>query len=228
MPFTPQTLSFLFENRLQNSREWFAQHHAAYIRDVIAPLAELVSQLTPAMLAIDPHLTTEPRVDRTISRIWRDTRYSRDKSFYRDHMWIIFKRGAMHGTQVPGLYFELNQDGFAYGTGFYHASPAFMASMRGAILHKTPEAAQALKAYEKQHVFRLEGACYKRPRFPDAPPDLRDWLERKELSLTAQSRDFPLLFSDRLAEELTADFSSIAPIYRFMLHTAQQLEKVQD
>ncbi len=228
MPISPATLSFLFENRLHNSRDWFSAHHAAYIRDVITPLMELVSQLSPTMLTIDPHLTTEPRVDRTISRIWRDTRYSRDKSFYRDHMWIIFKRGAMHGTHVPGLYFELNQDGFAYGSGFYHASSAFMAQMRDFILNKNPEAMRALYAYEKQHVFLVEGECYKKPRYPNEPDNVRLWLERKEICFTAHSNDFSLLFSDHLAEELCKHFTLLAPVYRFLLHTAQTLALEQN
>ena len=67
------------------------------------------------MLQIDPYLATEPRVDKTICRIRRDTVRSHDKTLYRDTMWIIFKRGKMHGAEVPGIYFEITPWGFQYG-----------------------------------------------------------------------------------------------------------------
>ena len=83
--------------------------------------------LSPTMLELDPEFNTEPKVDKTICRVWRDTRYTKDPSLYRDHMWIIFKRGGrMHGTDHPGMYVEINQDGFSYGCGFYYASTPSM------------------------------------------------------------------------------------------------------
>lgn len=72
--------------------------------------------------------------------------------------------------------------------------------MRDFILSKNPEAMRALYAYEKQHVFLVEGECYKKPRYPNEPDNVRLWLERKEICFTAHSNDFSLLFSDHLAK----------------------------
>lgn len=220
MPFSQATLDFLFQNRLNNSQEWFHEHGEEYRRLVITPLCELVTQLTPVMLTIDPQLTTEPRVDRTISRIWRDTRYSHDKSFYRDHMWIIFRRGKMHGTGVPGLYFEITQSGFNYGCGFYHAAPDYMQRMRDALLADTPQAHAALKCFAAQDRFQIEGECYARAHYPDQPERLREWLERRNIGFFCESSDASLLFSERLASELIEGYRLLAPIYRFLLHIA--------
>ena len=70
---------------------------------MIALLRELIEKLTPAMLSIDSQFVTVPRADKIICRIWRDTRYSRDPSLYRNSMWIIFKRDRMHSTDYPGI-----------------------------------------------------------------------------------------------------------------------------
>lgn len=163
-PFSQRTLDFLFENRLNDSRSWFAEHKKEYLELVIQPLRQLVMDLSPAMLELDPDFITEPKVDKTICRIWRDTRYTKDPSLYRDHMWIIFKRGGrMHGTDYPGIYFEINLDGFSYGCGFYHASTAFMNNLRSRILAGDPEFQRAQQAYLGQKIFRMEGDCFKRP-----------------------------------------------------------------
>ena len=220
MPFSPQTLDFLFENHLQDSRAWFEAHKGEYREFVIAPLRELTEALTPCMLQIDSRVTTEPRVDKTICRIWRDTRFSHDKSLYRDTMWIIFKRGKMHGTDVPGFYFEISEEGFNYGCGFYSASTAYMNHLRALALAGNPSFARAMEAFEAQSLYHMEGECYKRPHYAGQPEELRRWLERRNLCFVAESNDFDLLFSNRLAEKLSEDFTLLKPIYEFMMEAA--------
>lgn len=221
--FSQKTLEFLFENRLRDSREWFAQHKEEYQSCVIEPLRSLVQDLTPVMLELDPEFVTEPRIDKTICRIWRDTRYTRDPSLYRDSMWIIFKRGGrMHGTDYPGVYFEITCQGFSYGCGFYHASTAYMNTLRAMILSGSPEYKKADRAYRTQNLFRLDGDVFKRPRYTNRPDAERDWLERRGISFNAESEDMDLLFSEDLPAKLEADFRNLFPIYRFLLHAAQE------
>lgn len=228
MPFSQKTLEFLFENRLRDSREWYEEHKPDYRKYVLEPLQELVAALAPAMLQIDGQFVSEPRVGRTISRIRRDTRFSRDKSLYRDHMWIIFKRGQMYSTEIPGLYFEVNCDGFAYGGGFYDNSTGYMKCMRELVERQDAAYLRAQEAYAAQKVFRMEGATFKRPRYGHLPPEPAQWMEHRNICFTAQSTDMDLLFSDRLAAGLIRDFRKLGPIYDFLLRVAltnQQAEQ---
>lgn len=221
--FSQKTLEFLFENKLQDSREWFAQHKYEYQSYVMEPLRSLVQDLTPVMLELDPEFVTEPRVDKTICRIWRDTRYTRDPSLYRDSMWIIFKRGGrMHGTEYPGIYFEITCEGFSYGCGFYHASTAYMNTLRAMILSGSSDYKKADRAYRTQNLFHLDGDVFKRPRYANRPDAEREWLERRGISFNAESEDMDLLFSKELSAKLEADFRKLFPIYRFLLHAAQE------
>lgn len=223
--FSQKTLDFLFENRMRNSKAWFEEHKEEYRTLVFEPLRELVEYLTPAALSIDPRLTTEARVDKTISRIRRDTRFSHDKSLYRDNMWFIFRRGKMHGTSVPSLYFEVTCDGFSYGSGFYCASTGYMDTLRKLVLAEDPYYQKAQKVLSENPAFHLEGECYKRPHYKDKPEEMRNWLERRNICASADSGDFDLLFSDRLAETLRKGLLAAAPLYDFFLYTAQVFEE---
>ncbi len=129
----------------------------------------------------------------------------------------------MNGTDYPGFYFEIGQYGFSYGCGFYQASTAFLNAMRGLILADAPEFLAAEKAYRSQSVYQMDGECYKRPHFPDYPREKREWLERRGVSFNAESRDFALLFSEKLSEKLAADFRLLAPVYRFLAGTAERV-----
>lgn len=223
MPFSRETLDFLFENRLHDSRTWFAEHRDSYQAFVLEPLRELVQDLSPLMLQLDPQFVTEPKVDKTICRIWRDTRYTRDPSLYRDHMWITFKRGGkMNGTDYPGMYVGIGSYGFDYGCGFYHASTGYMETLRTMILENDPAYRKAQKALDGQSSFHLEGDTFKRPRYSQYPPAKRNWLERRGISINGESKNFELMFSPALADFLKEEFQLIFPIYRFLLLAAEK------
>lgn len=217
MPITQESLDFLFQNSMMNSRAWFQDHRADYHRLVVEPLAQLVTDLTPAMVEIDSAFITAPKIDKTISRIYRDMRIpaNREKSFYRDNCWIVFIRDKKLYGGLPAFFFELTPVGFSYGMGYYQAATASMEVMREMILAKSSLFLEAQKAYESQKALALVGEDYKRPKYPQAPPELGVWLEKRSLSLVGESRDFDLLFSQNLAAHLEESFRRVAPVYRF-------------
>src|SRR4030043_86595 len=90
--FSRKTFTFLRDLGRHNDKAWFEAHRAVYEEYVLQPLRDLVSDLADFMLGIDLSFEVEPVVGKTISRIYRDTRFSKDKSPFRDHMWIAFKR----------------------------------------------------------------------------------------------------------------------------------------
>ncbi len=220
LPFSQESLDFLFQNHIEDSRKWFEEHKKDYRNFLIEPLRDMVIDMTPHMLEIDEQFVTEPRVDKTICRIWRDLRYTRDPSLYRDTMWIIFKRDRMHSTEFPGIYFEITCSGFSYGCGFYHASTGYMATLRSMILQNSKVFQKAQTAYLNQNIFQMDGECYKRPHYPDQPSEVQQWLERRNIGFYTESEDLELLFSPDLAEKVSRDLKLLGPIYQLLLETA--------
>lgn len=216
MPFSQKTLEFLAENRIQNSRTWFQEHRNEYEEWVLRPLVEFSQRLGAPMLQIDPLLVTEPKVGRTISRIYRDTRFSHDKSLYREVMWCAFCRDKKAYPGAAGFVLELSPGGFRYGCGYWQAAPKTMEAIRTLILAGDKRFLKAQEAFASQTVFGMEGDRYKRSRFPGQPEALRLWLERKNLCLMHNSHDFDLLFSDALAGRVLEGFRLLAPVYAFL------------
>ena len=193
---------------------------------MLEPFVELVTRLSPEMLKIDPQLITEACVDRSLSRIHRDTRFSKDKSLYRDNMWLVFMRKKQLYDGLPGFYFDLNPFGFSYGMGYYQASTASMNAIRQLILGGSPAFKKADKSFRNQAVFTMEGDAYKRSKYPDAPEHQREWLDKKSLSFNTHSKDFDLLFSDQLADTLLEGFRLLTPVYEFLWLAETQRETV--
>lgn len=216
MPITPKTLDFLIENRLRDNREWFQEHKKEYKELVLAPMMELVQKMGPAMLEIDSQMVVDPKVDRTISRVYRDTRFSKDKSLYREVMWVVFGKDRKEYPLSPGFVLEFSPDGFRYGCGWYQTAPKLMQALREMILAGDRSFVAAKKAFDSQKVFEIIGDSYKRSRHPDQPEELRSWLDRKSICLMHNSKDFDLLFSDRLGETVMEAFKTIQPVYEFL------------
>ncbi len=213
---TPKALDFLFENRLKDSRLFFQEHKDEYRRYVIEPLAQLTQELTDTMLSIDSAIICEAKIGKSISRIHRDIRFSKDKSLYRDVMWLVFMRDKKLYNGLPGYFFEFSPRGFRYGCGYYQASNDALNEIRNLIVSGDKSFKKALECYENQDVYYLDGDMYKRSKFPEQPENIKNWLDRKNICFIHDSKDFDLLFSKDLAKTLSEDFMLIKPIYDFL------------
>lgn len=213
MPFSQRSVDFLFENRLHDSREWFNEHREDYRIYVTEPMKELILELAPTILKIDPLIEINPA---RISRLYRDMRLHPD-SIFRDHIWYTFSRTREQYHALPGFYFSIGAAGISYGCGYYCASAGSMNALRSLMLAGDDSFRQAFLAVEKQKTFSLYGDMYKRSKFLDQPEELRRWLDRKGIGLSCDTNDPGVMFSEKLAKKVASGFRRIAPFYDFCM-----------
>lgn len=212
--FSGDALKFLFENRMNNSKEWYDSHKDVYKEHVYNPFVQLVNELAPTMSEIDEQLITVP--SKLISRVRRDTRFTKDKTLYRDNVWLVFLRDKTLMSTAPCYWFELSQKGTSYGIGYYGAQTGTMSKMREMIINKHHNFIEALNYYESQSQFTIGGDMYKRSKFPDQPENLKTWLDRKNIYFESTQKDFKLAFSKELPSVLIKGFKELKPIYDFL------------
>ena len=210
--FPPQSLAFFEQLAANNTKAWFDAHRGEYEKHLLAPLKALVSDLADTMLAIDPELIVLPAVDRTISRIHRDTRFSRDKSPYKTCLWITFKRPSPDWKTAPCFFFELRADAYRYGMGFYSANRETLDHLRRHI-EARPVAFRDQIALLASTPFVPEGELYRRPLQPSLPDDLQTWHRRKNIYLTCNRPTDGRLFGPQIADDLRAGFRQLQPMY---------------
>lgn len=215
--FSAQTFDFLMENRFMNSKEWFHEHKNIYDEYVLKPLIELATEMAPTIEALDPTIITVPKINKVLSRIYRDTRFSKDKSLFRESMWLSYKKDKKEFPHYPEFFVVLTPQRLLYGCGYYYMKPETVKAMRELIEENHPSWKKALKAYENQDVFTLEGDAYKRSKYPGYPENIRNWLDRKEVCCTHYSTDFDLVFSDKLGQKLCEDLVLMKDVYDFLI-----------
>ncbi|MEW6182629.1 MAG: DUF2461 domain-containing protein [Bacillota bacterium] len=220
--FLPETAEFLNDLRANNNKPWFEAHRQDYQEYLIRPLQDLVADLGGFMYAIDPLFELTPAVNKTISRIYRDTRFSRDKSPYKSAMWITFKRPGKDWKDAPAYFLEISPESYRYGMGFYGASKETMDGLRKVIDEQPDRLEKATDFYPKQQEFVIEGETYKKAPGEDKPEHIMLWYRRKNLYLVCNREIDDRFFHKNLVEDLTRGFNLLAPLYRFLREVKDQ------
>jgi uncharacterized protein (TIGR02453 family) len=214
--FSAETLEFLKSLGENNNKQWFLQHKSDYERCLLFPMQNLVKDLGPYMLSIDPFLEIRPAVDKTISRIYRDTRFSKDKSPLRANMWITFKRYRKDWKDWPSFYLELFPDWYRYGMGYYSPSKDTMDSFRRSIIDKPDKFHSAISFSNNGKDFIVEGEKYKKILNSDVPEEDLEWYQWKYFYVTCNRKADDLLYSKELVKLLIDGFNTLAPFYHYL------------
>ena len=212
--FTTDASEFLRALAANNRKEWFEAHKDEYRQLLLDPLQQLAAVLAAPLMAIDTDLITEPR--RVVSRIYRDSRFSLNKSPYKTTMWLTFKRPITNWQDAPAYFFEIGADSYRFGMGFYSASKGTMDRLRGEIEQRPERFRQAVAFLGEQDTFVLEGELYKRVLKPDLEEDLQEWHRRRNLFLVCNRQPDESLFTRRLADDLRKGFFLLAPFYSYL------------
>ena len=219
--FSRQTLDFLVELRARNDREWYKEHKPDYDRLVLKPFQALVTALTPVISRIDPLIETAPAVGKTISRVYRDSRFTKDKSLYRDRAWIMFEQKSGENADIPGFYFELTPSMYRYGVGYYTVSAKSMEKFREMIDGDEAGFQKIIKPVADAGFFTVEGELYKRGRYAGAHPEIAEWYNRKNIYIAANRDDVTEAFDfDALVARLNEGFPALAGIYHYWREAA--------
>ena len=131
--FPPDALRFLGELAEHNDRAWFEAHRAEYDALLLEPARDLVEAMAPELATLRDDLHADPRVNGSILRINRDTRFSRDKRPYKTHLDLWFWQGEGPSRARPGFGLRLTSERLGLGCGKHHFEPDVLARYREAV-----------------------------------------------------------------------------------------------
>ena len=169
--FAPEARQFLRDLRNNNNREWFRARKAEYERYVRGPLLQLVEELGDSLAEYAPGYLRDPR--KSVYRIYRDTRFSRNKQPYKTHAAAVFPPLGLERHSGAGFYFHFSPEELLVGGGVYAPGSAELLRIREQIAANADEFRAILANEEFAGTFDgLEGERLKRtPRgFPRDHP----------------------------------------------------------
>ena len=214
--FTDETVHFLMDLKFHNNTEFFHTQHDRYVDAVQKPFYEMIEDLASDMLKIDPMMEIRPH--KCLSRIHRDTRFSKDKSPYRDHHWFLFRRAAEPRDKSLFYFFEFGPDRLDWGMGIWGENRELMDLFRKRI-RANPDGILAL--LDDMDLYRrklfLGGSAYKRMEIPvEIPERLKRWYSCRDMYIGKENPPFRWAFTEKVIKEVRADFQTLAPFYRLL------------
>ncbi len=213
--FGPKALRFLRGLKRNNKREWFNAQKNEYEQFVRAPMLEVVEQLAVDFKKIAPELSASPK---SLFRIYRDTRFSSDKSPYKTNASAVFPHKHLPKLGGAALYFEITPAWVWVGGGIYSAETPLLQAEREHIASNL----RRFRAIVESPAFRrnvgtLEGGetLQRVPR--GFPPD-HPAAEYLRYRMFIAGHEFPASFatSARFYPGVLNVFRHMAPLIRFL------------
>jgi uncharacterized protein (TIGR02453 family) len=221
--FSPELFDFLAELEDNNTKEWFQANKELYRAEVQEPLLRFISDFAKPLKAISPNFVADPRPSGgSMFRIYRDVRFSKDKSPYKTHAAAQFRHRAGRDAHAPGFYLHLEPGSVFVGAGSWHPAPDALADIRGAIVEQSSRWRSAVNdpGFRKHH--RLGGESLQRPpRGYDPEHPLIDEIKRKDFFCVeefTQKAACKAGFIDRVE----ASCRAASPLVRFLTEAVGQ------
>jgi uncharacterized protein (TIGR02453 family) len=212
--FGPKALPFFKALKFHQSKEWFEENRALHEAEVLEPMIALLADLTALFAKKRVPLKADGK--RSIFRLNRDIRFSKDKSPYKTHAGAVMTRSG--GKNDPGvLYVHVSPEGCFVAAGFYMPEPETLRRMREAIKAKPAQFKSMLKTLEKGG---LKFSDYERlTRVPRGFEELKDGPLADAVCLKSfiveEPVDDAVVGSTELVETMAAFTDRALPLLKF-------------
>jgi uncharacterized protein (TIGR02453 family) len=212
--FPKEGIHFLQKLKKNNSREWFNKHKPEYEEFVKLPMQSLISSLKQPMMRIAPDMFVDPK--RSMFRIHRDTRFSKDKAPYKTHVAAVFHLHG-HWQDTAGYYLHIEQGSVYVGGGIYMPDSSQLKSIRGAIADRPKEFLSILSDEKFAGRFKkLEGE--KLQRVPlGFPKDhmMAEWLKYKSFYTGVEWKE-EICYSPKFTDKIVGVYKDLLPLIYFL------------
>ena len=218
--FSPEAIQFLADLAVNNDRAWFQPRKAQYERLLKEPLEALVAALAERFEARGVPLQADPK--RSPFRIYRDTRFSQDKSPYKTNIGASFpwvENGtALEGAHGNGGYFHFQPGEMFAGGGMWMAEKATLEAFRQAIVDNPERVKSALEEPGFVEAFGEVRTHDQLKRVPSGLPadhPMADYFRWKDIVFGRRLADDEVC-SPTLPDTLATGYEAALPVFRFL------------
>ena len=162
--FTPATITFLEQLSSNNNRDWFNANKTRYEEQVLDVALRFIQSMQDPLAEIAPHFVATPtRVNGSLMRVYRDTRFSKNKTPYKTNIGIQFRHEQARNVHAPGYYVHIDPEQVFVGVGMWRPESDALRGIRERIAAKPDEWKRAISDSKFKRHFHLGGESLTRP-----------------------------------------------------------------
>ena len=210
--FPQSTIKFLTALSKNNSKEWFEKNRIRFDFEFLQPVVQFVIDLGEQLTRLSPNIVAIPKIDKSIFRLHRDVRFSKNKAPFKTNMGLYFWEGSRKKMECSGLYFHIEPKLFFLGAGMYQFTKDQLIKYREIVSNpaKGKELSDLVKKLLKNKKFQPGGKTYKKtPRGFDPDYVYSELLLHSGFYVYYESKNFselsikdPVSFSFKIFKEL--------------------------
>ncbi len=215
--FPADFFAFFQDLQIHNDRAWFNANKSRYYESVVDPISAFIVCMAPRLRKISPHYVADPRPHGgSMFRIYRDTRFSKDKSPYKTHAGVQFRHEAGKDAHAPGFYIHLAADELYFGGGVWLPPNPQLGIIRDAIVDNARAWSRVANARAAREIGGIQGDSLQRPPrgFDPEHPHI-EYLKRKSFYLMAKAAPHDAL-KPAFIDQVEDAFKRAAPLNRFV------------
>jgi uncharacterized protein (TIGR02453 family) len=217
--FPFEAVRFLSKLKRNNNREWFESHREEFNNSLFEPAQEFVIVLGELLRTIVPDIIAIPKTDKSIFRLHRDVRFSKNKLPYKTNLGLYFWEGERKKMECSGFYFHVEPEYFFLGAGQYMFTDEQLKKYRGVVYD--PDKAKELDSIVrklKKKGFGIGGKTYKKvPRGFDPEYPHAEYLLYFGIYAFQEKKDLKILTKENPAKFAFQKFKAMLPLHQWLV-----------
>ncbi len=217
--FPKECIQFLKQLKKNNNREWFAKHKPEFEDFVKLPMQSFIGSIKMPLAKVAPEIDADPK--RSMFRIYRDTRFSKNKLPYKTHVAAVFHRKG-HWEESAGFYVHVEPGTIYAGGGIYMPNGDQLKKIRSAIANNADEFRSIVEGKSFIKTFKkLEGEKLQRAPlgYPIDHPMI-EWLKHKSI-FTGVEWEESRCYSAKFIDDVVEIYKQLYPLVRFLNNALQ-------
>ncbi len=217
--FPFDAIKFLSKLKKNNNKEWFESNREEFNHSVLEPAQEFVVVLGDLLRTFAPAINAIPKIDKSIFRLHRDVRFSKDKSPYKTNIGILLWEGERKKMECSGFYFHAEPGYMFIGGGQYEFTDTLLKKYREVIYNpdKAKELDSIIKKLSKKG-YSLGGEKYKRvPKGFDPEYPYSKYLLHNGIYMSEEFKDVKKLEKEDMIKFSYKKFKEMSPLHQWLV-----------
>jgi uncharacterized protein (TIGR02453 family) len=221
--FPGEFISFFEKLKKNNSKQWFESNRKDYEKYILHPSREFVIEMGKKLRRIAPEINAIPQINKSLFKINKDVRFSKDKSPYKTYMGIWLWEGNRKRMESSGFYLHVEDKILFIGAGIKMFPPRVLDRYRQAVVDSKlgVELEKAVKKVSDQG-YLVTGKHYKKvPRGYEADHPNAQFLLYNGLTARVEEKVPDAFFSDAIIDYAYSHYRNMLPLHRWLRTTLE-------
>lgn len=217
--FPKKTVAYLKKLSKNNTREWFEANRDKYNSDFLEPCFQFVVEMGDKLQDLDPDIIAVPKIDKSIFRLHRDVRFSKDKTPYKTNAGLYFWNGRVKKMEASGFYFHIEPKLYGVGLGMYMFPPHLLKKYRDVVSNPSSakELHQIIRTLEKKG-YTIGGKKFKKiPKGYDSNTLYPGYLLYEGIYAWYEGEDFKKIEGGKALNFIFKIFKDMVPLHKWLV-----------